>query len=157
MARLAVIIAAALVALGLLWYGLSGEVYNRIWTHIVDRPTGPMAFRVILQPIMAAIVAALDGIKDARLGRDPYLWTILTNANESAARLREGVIATARILLLAFAMDAIYQAIVLKTFYPGEMAIVAVLLAFIPYVLLRGPFARIARWWMTRKSAGSTP
>ena len=64
---------------------------------------------------------------------------------------------TARILLLAFAMDAIYQVIVLKTFYPGEMAIVAVLLAFIPYILLRGPFARIARWWMARKSAGSTP
>ena len=34
-----------------------------------------------------------------------------------------------------------------KTFYPGEAAIVAVLLAFIPYLLLRGPFARLARLW----------
>jgi hypothetical protein len=150
MAWLAVIIVTALVVLGLVWYGLSGEVYNRIWKDIVERPAGPMAFRFILQPVMAAIVAAIDGIKDARLGRDPYLWTILTNGDKSAARLREGVIATARILLLAFAMDGIYQALVLKTFYPGEMAIIAILLGFIPYILLRGPFGRIARWWMLR-------
>jgi hypothetical protein len=31
--------------------------------------------------------------------------------------------------------------------WPGEMLIIAVLLAFIPYLLLRGPFCRIARWW----------
>jgi hypothetical protein len=36
--------------------------------------------------------------------------------------------------------------IVLKTFYPGEAVIVAAALAFVPYVLLRGPIARIARW-----------
>jgi hypothetical protein len=44
-------------------------------------------------------------------------------------------------------MDAIYQSLVLKTFYPGEMVLVALLLAFVPYILLRGPFERIARWW----------
>jgi hypothetical protein len=42
-------------------------------------------------------------------------------------------------------MDAIYQATVLKTFYPGETVIIAILLAFVPYLLLRGPIARIAR------------
>ena len=42
-------------------------------------------------------------------------------------------------------MDVIYQAIVLKTFYPGEAVIVALALAFLPYLLLRGPIARIAR------------
>jgi hypothetical protein len=35
---------------------------------------------------------------------------------------------------------------VLKTFYPGEAVIVAIALAFFPYLLLRGPIARIARW-----------
>ena len=44
-------------------------------------------------------------------------------------------------------MDVVYQLIEFKTFYPGEAAIVAVLLAFIPYLLLRGPFARLARTW----------
>ena len=47
-------------------------------------------------------------------------------------------------------MDAIYQYVVLKTFYPGEMVIIAILLAFVPYLILRGPMARLARWWMAR-------
>lgn len=44
-------------------------------------------------------------------------------------------------------MDAIYQIFVLKSFRPVQAVIIALLLAFIPYVLLRGPAARIARWW----------
>jgi hypothetical protein len=42
-------------------------------------------------------------------------------------------------------MDAIYQVRVLGTFYPGEAAIVALLLAFLPYLLIRGLASRIAR------------
>jgi hypothetical protein len=116
-----------------------------------------MTFRFILQPMMAAIAALHDGIRDAQTGRSPYFWTVLTNPAKRAGRLREGLISTARILLLGLGMDAIYQATVLKTFYPGEAAIIAILLAFIPYLLLRGPFARLARWWLARKPAGPTP
>jgi hypothetical protein len=155
LARLVVIAAIVLVVLGLVMYGLSTEVHERIWKNIFDRPSGPMSFRFILQPIMAAIAALHDGVKDARLGRDPYLWKVLTDTHAPPGRLREGVIATARIILLGLGMDAIYQAFVLKTFYPGEMVLVAILLAFIPYVLLRGPFARLARWWFTRHTSGS--
>lgn len=154
LAWLAVGIAAVLLVLGLLTYGLSSDVNARVWRDIIDRPGGPMTFRFILQPCMAAIVALHDGIKDARLGRSPYLWTLLSNRAESAGRLREGVIATARIILLGFAIDAIYQATVLKTFYPGEMLIIAILLAFVPYLFLRGPFERLARWCTARKSTG---
>jgi hypothetical protein len=41
-------------------------------------------------------------------------------------------------------MDGIYQVVVLKTFYPGEAVLVAILLAFVPYLFLRGTIARIA-------------
>ena len=44
-------------------------------------------------------------------------------------------------------MDTIYQAVEFESFYPTEAVIVALVLAFIPYVLLRGPIARIARLW----------
>ena len=155
LARLTVVIAAALFVIGLVWYGFSADVHNRIWRDILDRPGGPMTFRFILQPTMAAIAALHDGVKDAQTGRSPYLWTLLTNRAESAGRLREGLIATARVILLGFGMDAVYQATVLKTFYPGEMLLIAILLAFIPYLLLRGPIARLARWWLARKSAVS--
>jgi hypothetical protein len=47
----------------------------------------------------------------------------MSNPRERAQRLNEGLNATARIILLGLIMDAIYQAIVLKRFYPAEAVI----------------------------------
>jgi hypothetical protein len=157
LARLVVIVAAILVVLGLFLYGFSADVHERIWRDIAARPGGPMTFRFILQPCMAAIAAFHDGAKDARLGRSPYLWTLLSRSDASTGGLREGLIATARIVLLGFAMDAIYQWRVLGTFYPGEMLLIAILLAFLPYLLLRGAFARLVGWWNARNGNPSPP
>lgn len=44
-------------------------------------------------------------------------------------------------------MDVIYQVIFLKMFYPAEALVVALLLAFVPYVVVRGLVTRIARRW----------
>jgi hypothetical protein len=77
---------------------------------------------------------------------------MLGNPRERARRLNEGVNATARIILLCLVMDMIYQVIVLKQFYPAEAVIVALLFAFVPYVIVRGPAARIAR-----RRFGATP
>ena len=95
----------------------------------------------------------LDGVKDARTGRDPYFWTVLTNPAKRGSRLHEGLIATARVILLGLCMDLIYQFIVFDTFHPAEAVIIAGLLAFMPYLLLRGPITRVARWWLGRRSA----
>ena len=147
LARFVIVLVIVLIILGLGWYGFSAEVRQRVWQDLFERPGGPMTFRFILQPTMAAIAALQDGIKDARTGRAPYLWTVLTNPAERGGRLREGLISTARIILLGLGMDAIYQFTVLKTFYPGEAVIIAIVLAFVPYLLLRGPIARLVRWW----------
>jgi hypothetical protein len=134
-------------------HGLSVPDFERIWRNLLERPGGPMTFRFILQPIMATIAALADGVKDARTGRDPYFWTILANPAKSGARLHEGLIATARVILLGLGMDLIYQSIVFDTFHPAEAVIIAALLAFMPYLLLRGPIARVARWWRSRELA----
>ena len=151
LARLAFVLVMAFAVAGLLLYGMSGEVWNRIVGSVAARPGGPMTFRFILQPVMAASLAAIDGIRDARSGAPPYLWSFLAGSRQSVARLHDGVIATSRVILLGLGMDVIYQAIEFDTFFPGEAAIVAVLLGFIPYLVLRGPFARLTRLWITRK------
>lgn len=145
--KLVIGLAILLTVAGLLWRGVTVEVLERSWRHLLDRPSGPMSFRFILQPLVAAIAAIHDGVKDARAGRSPYLWTIALNPRERVGRLREGLTATARILLLGLAIDVIYQLPVHQTFYPGEALVIAVLLAFVPYLLIRGPAARVARWW----------
>lgn len=145
-AHFVVVLLATLLCLGLILYGFSAAARHRFWQDLMARPGGPMAFRFILQPVMAAIAAIRDGVKDARLRRSPYLWAVLFNPEARGSRVWEGMIATARIIFLGLVMDMIYQFIVLKTFYPGQAVVVALLLAFLPYMFFRGPVARLARW-----------
>lgn len=147
LARLAAALVIIFALVGLVLHGASGEVWSRVFASIVERPGGPMTFRFILQPVMAAILAAIDGLRDARSGAPPYFWSLVTGSESRASRLYDGIIATSRVILLGLVMDVAYQLMVFGTLYPGEAAIVAVLLAFVPYLLLRGPFERLARLW----------
>lgn len=156
LALLVTLIALGLAVLGFVWYGVSSEVLQRQWQDLTGRPSGSMSFRFILQPAMAVIAATYDGVSDAKLGRSPYFWTILNDPTKRAGRLREGLVSTARIMLLGIGMDVIYQLKELGTFYPGEAVIIALALAFVPYLLLRGPVQRIAHWWLNRPPKGET-
>jgi hypothetical protein len=69
----------------------------------------------------------------------------VSNRQERIARLREGLNATARIIILGLLMDSIYQLLVLKRYYPVEAVVIAVLLGFIPYLIFRGVVTRIVR------------
>jgi hypothetical protein len=151
LAKLVIAAAAMLVIAGIVWHGVALDNFQRMWSDLIDRPSGPMAFRFILQPLVAAIIAIRDGLHDVRTGRSPYLWTILGRPKERVALLREGLDATARIILLGLAMDVIYQVMVFKMFYPVEALIIAILLAFLPYLLIRGLVVRV---WNAPASAG---
>ena len=121
------------------------DVFTAFWTDLVGRLTGPMTFRLILQPTMAALNAIRDGLTDARAGKPPYSWSVLTDRHHRGQLLREGASSEGRVILLGSAMDAIYQWIVFRWIHPVELVVVVLLLAFVPYVLLRGPVNRIAR------------
>ena len=123
------------------------EFITRVLTGLADRVGGPMTFRIILQPLMAGLLAVRAGLKDAREGRPAYFWTILTDSTQRAALVREGWKAVARVFVLAVVMDVIYQWIVRRWIYPGETLIVAFALAVVPYLVLRGPINRLARRW----------
>ena len=153
LAQLAVALVVAFAAVGLARNGFSSDVRERLLQSMIDRPGGTMTFRFVLQPVAATAMAAIDGIRDARTGSSPYLLTLLTDPRDRRTRLSEGLISTARIILLGLFMDVIYQLIEFRTLYAGEAAVVAVLLAFVPYLLLRGPFARIATWWLGDRPA----
>jgi hypothetical protein len=153
--KLVIVTGVLLIAAGVLWHGITEENLQRLWRDLIDRPGGPMSFRFILQPMMVAIAATHDGVRDVLTGRSPYFWTVLSKPRERVERLREALNATARIILLGLAMDVIYQLMVLKTFYPVEALIVALLFAFVPYLLIRGPAARIARRWCGIHPAGA--
>jgi hypothetical protein len=119
--------------------------------NLMDRVGGPMTFRIILQPTMAALLAVRAGIKDAREGQPPYFWTILTDTSQRANLLRQGWKAVGRVFILAVIMDVIYQLIVFGWIHPLELLIVAIALAVVPYLLIRGPVNRLARYFRRKR------
>jgi hypothetical protein len=110
--------------------------------------SGPMTFRLILQPTMAALYALRDGVKDAKNGRPAYFWTIFAERSEWTRLLNEAWHAAFRVTLLGCIMDIVYQVMAFGRIYPLEVVVVVLVLAFAPYVLLRGRFNRIARRWI---------
>ena len=73
-----------------------------------------MSFRFVLQPVVAAIFAIIAGLEDARLGRRPYLWAILTEPANRAALVKEGWTRIGKVFLVAILLDLLYQVVVLR-------------------------------------------
>ena len=151
-AWLAVALTAGLLVLGISWYGVSLEVHHRFWNDMFARFGGPMTFRFFLQPTMAGIAALHDGIRDAREGHKSFFWTAWRDPTRQTGRLREGMIATARILLLGISLDVIYQFKMLNAFYPAEAVVIAILLAVVPYFVFRWIVERVACGWFARRA-----
>jgi hypothetical protein len=127
------------------------EMLARTWDNLVGRIGGAMSFRLILQPAVALFFGIRDGLKDARLGQPAYFWTIFSDRTQRSELLHEGWKAVMKVFIMAVVIDAVYQYLQLAWFYPGEALIVAFILAFIPYLLIRGPINRIARITMTHR------
>ena len=76
------------------------EFLTRFWDQLIAQSSGPLSFRLILNPVMATILAVLDGLKDARAGRSLYLRTILFDPSRRAAYVREGLKRVSRVIIL---------------------------------------------------------
>jgi hypothetical protein len=117
----------------------------RIVENLVVRVTGPMKFRIALQPAMATLFAIRDGLRDARECKAPYFWGLFTNKGEREAMVKSGWKSVGKVFVIAIVIDVVYQIIAHRWVYPGEAVLVAVILAIVPYLLIRGPVNRIAR------------
>jgi hypothetical protein len=103
-----------------------------------------MKFRIVLQPLMATFLAIKSGLKDAKSGARPYFWSLVTTPGHRAEMLKEGWKSIARLFLLAMVLDTVYQIYVEHSFHLRAALLVAIILAILPYLLLRGIVTRIA-------------
>ena len=131
------------------------ELIVRGWEGLMGRIGGPMTFRLIMQPLVASLLAVRAGVKDARAGRPAYFWTILTEPEHRMDLLREGWQSVARVFFLAIVMDLVYEWVVGRWFYPVETLIVGIVLAVLPYLLVRGPVNRLVRRWHRSSRIGA--
>jgi hypothetical protein len=125
---------------------------NGVMNALLDRLTGPLHFRMIFQPLMGSIFGIRDGWRDAKEGRPAYFWAVFTDGVNRKAFLRDGLRSVEKILILAAVLDLVYQYIELGKVRLGPTFVIAILLAFVPYLLVRGPVNRIVRRWLGAKS-----
>ena len=125
------------------------EMLMRRGGHLIDRAGGPLNFRLVIMPLVVAFLAVKAGVKDAREGRPPFFWTLVTKTLERRQLVRSALKDIGRIFIVAVVLDTAYQLFVLRTFYLGEMLVVAVACTILPYLLVRTavsiPMRRIYR------------
>jgi len=132
------------------------DYLSGIWQEIMARPDGPMAFRVYLQPAMSTLYAIVSGLKDARGDKPPYFWAMFTDPVHRAELMRDGWKSVRNVFLLAIGMDLVYQITVLKGLRPVQGLLVAVMLAIVPYLIVRGAVNRLARLFGVGAAAGAS-
>jgi hypothetical protein len=123
---------------------------SRFITDLIGRTDGPMSFRVYIQPIMAIVFAIRDGRRDCREGRGPFGWALLTDPEHRSFLIRDGWKGISKVFVFAYLLDLVYQFVALHGFRFAQALFTAVLLAIVPYVLLRGPAGRVTSFMSTR-------
>jgi len=119
------------------------DMVTRFFENLIGRVNGPMNFRMFIQPLMAIIYAVIDGRKDALAGKPPYFWALFVDSDHRRNLMRSGWKSVGKIFLIGLILDAVYQFITVRWFYPLEALVTAVILAIIPYLIVRGPVNRL--------------
>jgi hypothetical protein len=121
---------------------------------MLARVSGPMKFRLVLQPLMASFFAIRDGVADARAGRLPYFSKLVAGSRigirTRTETVKSGWKSVGKVFILAIVLDVVYQLWELHTVHPIQAFVVAVILAIVPYLILCGITNRIARREMHR-------
>lgn len=110
---------------------------------LVARIEGPMNFRLILQPLVALFFAFRDGLRDARERKSPYFWALFSEPDHRREMLGSGWQSIGKVFVIAIVLDFIFQYIVFQDFRPIGALLAGIILAVIPYLLLRGPVNRV--------------
>jgi hypothetical protein len=115
------------------------------WEQLLGRIQGPFWFRLILQPLVSAVIGFRAAARDVRLDRPPFVWSCLVNRAERRQLLLEGWKEVSRVFIMAVIIDLIYQIMVLHWIYPLQAMLVASVLSLAPYPVIRGVANRIIR------------
>jgi hypothetical protein len=124
------------------------QMLDRLIADLVGRLTGPLTFRIFLQPGVAVFLGIKAGLKDAREGRAPFVLALFFDAAHRRELLTDGWKDIAKVVIAAALVDVVYQIMVLRWFYLGEALVTAFVLAVMPYCLVRGLVNQFGRRWI---------
>jgi hypothetical protein len=113
--------------------------------HLVSRFGGPLNFRLFIMPLVVTVLAVRAHMKDVREGRPTELGAFFKNPTKRQRILRSGLKDFGKVFIVACVLDTTYQIWVLRSFYLGELLVVAVVSAIVPYFLVRVVITRFVR------------
>jgi hypothetical protein len=128
---------------------LTGELYilsHRFGQDFIARLHGPGRLRFILQPTIATILGARDGIRDARAGRLPFLSALILSKANRGDLLRGALASVRDLVAVAILLDIISQFLIFRMVHPGAAVILGPVLIAAPYAVSRALSNRISHW-----------
>jgi len=126
------------------------DMLSRSVDQLFARLTGPLNFRLVVMPTVVTILAIRAHLRDVNEGKPIFFGAFVTSPTERRRLFRSGLKDFGRVFIIACVLDTTYQFLDLRAFHPGEMLIVAVVCAIVPYFLVRGPILRVAHYLRRR-------
>lgn len=128
------------------------EMFSRGWDELIARDSGPLHFRIVIQPIVATILAIRSGFKSVRGGQPEWSWTLLDQPAQRQVLLRTLKRDVGQLFLVACGLDVVYQLLVLRWIYPLQTLLVGMVLTIVPFLLVRG----LARRLLSRRGSNAS-
>lgn len=113
------------------------------WEGLISGLSGKGQFRLILQPTMALILGVRLGIADAKEGKAPFLFRLVSTRHGRWGLFKRSLSDAALPLILALVMDGLLQYLTLQRVRPLQAVVVGVLLVWLPFTATRGLTNRI--------------
>jgi len=126
----------------------TGRIYLFSWQFIKELPqrfTGPGRFRFILQPSIAILLGCRGGLADARTGRMPYLYGLLTGGHDRKELVQSGWHAIRDLVAMGIVLDAVAQLLIYRQVHPVVALVIGPTLIGLPYAVSRALTNRVAR------------
>jgi len=124
---------------------------------LLGRASGPLNFRLLMMPIVVTVLAVRAHLRDVREGKPIFFGAFVTSPTERRRLFRSGLKDFGKVFIVACVLDATYQFLVFRSFFPIEMLIVAVVCAIVPYFLIRGPVTRLVHFLQRRRRGAAEP
>jgi hypothetical protein len=93
---------------------------------------------------MALVLSTLDGVRDAKAGRHLYLLSLIREPANRTKYIKEGWRSIGKVFIIAVILDLVFQLVYMSQLNLLGSLITGLILALLPYLLLRGPVNYIA-------------
>jgi hypothetical protein len=121
------------------------ETLTSHFENLLGRTAGPFNFRLLIMPLVVTFFAVRAAMRDAQQGQPPFFRTLFTEPGGRARLLRSMLKDIGKIFVVATVLDTTYQILVLKSFYLGELLVVVLVTALLPYLVVRSAVSPLMR------------